>query len=85
MPPGGAIGDTGEKQHLIKTLPRKGFRFVGAVQEEDTAELGRADRFGDAWLAWLQRRYLQHLAFPSLCYRSLISAEIPSKTISSMA
>ena len=29
----GAIGDTGEKQRLIKTLPRKGFRFVGAVQE----------------------------------------------------
>ena len=29
----GAIGDTGEKQHLIKTLPRKGFRFVGTVQE----------------------------------------------------
>src|SRR5258708_26310070 len=29
-----AIGDTGEKQHLIKTLPRKGFRFVGAVQED---------------------------------------------------
>ncbi|MBB4382982.1 winged helix-turn-helix domain-containing protein [Bradyrhizobium sp. SBR1B] len=28
-----AIGDTGEKQRLIKTLPRKGFRFVGAVQE----------------------------------------------------
>ena len=26
--------DTGEKQLLIKTLPRKGFRFVGAVQEE---------------------------------------------------
>ena len=30
-----AIGDTGEKQHLIKTLPRKGFRFVGAVQEDE--------------------------------------------------
>jgi TolB-like protein len=30
-----AIGDTGEKQRLIKTLPRKGFRFVGAVQEDD--------------------------------------------------
>ncbi|MFK4504116.1 DNA-binding winged helix-turn-helix (wHTH) protein [Bradyrhizobium japonicum] len=28
-----AIGDTGEKQRLIKTMPRKGFRFVGAVQE----------------------------------------------------
>jgi len=28
-----AIGDSGEAQRLIKTLPRKGFRFVGAVQE----------------------------------------------------
>ncbi|MEH2488792.1 winged helix-turn-helix domain-containing tetratricopeptide repeat protein [Bradyrhizobium sp. AZCC 2230] len=28
-----AIGDTGEKQDLIKTLPRKGFRFVGSVRE----------------------------------------------------
>ncbi|TFV35834.1 winged helix-turn-helix domain-containing tetratricopeptide repeat protein [Bradyrhizobium niftali] len=30
-----AIGDTGEKQHLIKTLPRKGFRFVAKVQEDE--------------------------------------------------
>ena len=29
----GAIGDTGEEQRLIKTLPRKGFRFVGQVRE----------------------------------------------------
>jgi len=28
-----AIGDSGEEQRLIKTLPRKGFRFVGAVLE----------------------------------------------------
>jgi TolB-like protein len=28
-----AIGDSGEQQRLIKTLPRKGFRFVGPVQE----------------------------------------------------
>jgi TolB-like protein len=28
-----AIGDTGETKRLIKTLPRKGFRFVGAVEE----------------------------------------------------
>ncbi|MCC8938694.1 winged helix-turn-helix domain-containing protein [Bradyrhizobium sp. Arg68] len=26
-----AIGDSGQEQRLIKTLPRKGFRFVGAV------------------------------------------------------
>jgi len=28
------IGDTGEEQRLIKTFPRKGIRFVGAVREE---------------------------------------------------
>ncbi|MBR0827277.1 tetratricopeptide repeat protein [Bradyrhizobium manausense] len=28
------IGDTGEEQRLIKTLPRKGFRFVAPVVEE---------------------------------------------------
>jgi TolB-like protein len=28
-----AIGDSGEEQRLIKTLPRKGFRFIGTVQE----------------------------------------------------
>ena len=27
------IGDSGGKQRLIKTLPRKGFRFIGPVQE----------------------------------------------------
>jgi TolB-like protein len=27
------IGDSGEEQRLIKTLPRKGFRFVGTVRE----------------------------------------------------
>jgi len=27
-----AVGDSGEEQRLIKTLPRKGFRFVGAVR-----------------------------------------------------
>jgi TolB-like protein/Flp pilus assembly protein TadD len=30
-----AISDSGEDQRLIKTLPRKGFRFVGAVSEAD--------------------------------------------------
>ncbi|GLR83675.1 winged helix-turn-helix domain-containing tetratricopeptide repeat protein [Bradyrhizobium iriomotense] len=27
------VGDSGEEQRLIKTLPRKGFRFVGSVRE----------------------------------------------------
>jgi len=29
-----ALGDSGEEQRLIKTLPRRGLRFVGAVREE---------------------------------------------------
>jgi TolB-like protein/Flp pilus assembly protein TadD len=33
-----AIGDTGEEQRLIKTLPRKGFRFVGQVRETREVE-----------------------------------------------
>ncbi|WP_426414094.1 winged helix-turn-helix domain-containing tetratricopeptide repeat protein [Bradyrhizobium ganzhouense] len=32
-----AIGDTGEEQRLIKTLPRRGFRFVGTVHAEERA------------------------------------------------
>ena len=30
-----AIGDSGEAQRLIRTVPRKGFRFIGAVQEQE--------------------------------------------------
>jgi DNA-binding winged helix-turn-helix (wHTH) protein len=30
-----AIGDNGGEQRLIKTLPRKGIRFVGHVRKED--------------------------------------------------
>jgi TolB-like protein len=33
-----AIGDTGQEQRLIKTLPRKGFRFIGDVQEAAGSE-----------------------------------------------
>src|SRR5260370_36633033 len=33
-----AINDTGEEQRLIRTLPRKGMRFVGAVREMQKPE-----------------------------------------------
>ena len=36
-----AVGDSGEHQALIRTLPRKGFRFVGNVAEE-SAQSGPA-------------------------------------------
>ncbi len=32
----GVLGDSGREQRLIRTLPRKGFRFVGEVREERT-------------------------------------------------
>ena len=37
-----AIGDNGESQRLIKTLQRKGFRFVGAVQEDEQSSVAQA-------------------------------------------
>jgi DNA-binding winged helix-turn-helix (wHTH) protein/predicted ATPase len=40
----GAIGDDGKSQQLIRTLSRKGIRFVGEVREaEDELQLPRAD------------------------------------------
>jgi len=39
-----AIGDSGERQRLIKTLPRKGLRFVGEVHEEAIDALPLPDR-----------------------------------------
>src|SRR5437868_15051979 len=36
-----AIGDTGGAQRLIRTVPRKGIRFVGVVQEGQRSEEGR--------------------------------------------
>ncbi|HZB52871.1 MAG TPA: winged helix-turn-helix domain-containing tetratricopeptide repeat protein [Reyranella sp.] len=38
-----AIGDTGDRQRLIKTLPRKGLRFVGEVREEAQRSLSLPD------------------------------------------
>src|SRR5258707_5252057 len=32
-----AIGDSGERQKLIRTIARKGFRFVGEVHEEESS------------------------------------------------
>jgi TolB-like protein len=45
-----AIGDSGEGQRLVKTLPRKGIRFVGEVREEmaepSVAPQSRQSSFG---------------------------------------
>ena len=38
-----AIGDSGEEQRLIKTLPRKGFRFIAEVRDEQATSGVRSD------------------------------------------
>ncbi len=35
-----AIGDSGEEQHLVRTIPRKGFRFVGEVRTQTRDGVG---------------------------------------------
>ncbi len=33
----GAISDSGEDQRLVRTVPRRGYRFVGSVREQQAA------------------------------------------------
>ncbi len=40
-----AVGDGGEQQRLIRTLPRKGMRFIGAVQENNGRDLQTPDTY----------------------------------------
>jgi TolB-like protein len=62
-----AIGDTGEKPHLIKTLPRKDFRFVAGVQEDQkrTVEpVGSAVSSGDTTQAQTSAARLSIVVLP---------------------
>jgi TolB-like protein/Flp pilus assembly protein TadD len=62
-----AIGDTGEKQRLIKTLPRKGFRFVGTVQEAQMSAIepvGSAAQNGDTAPCPLSAPHLSIVVLP---------------------
>jgi TolB-like protein/tetratricopeptide (TPR) repeat protein len=43
-----AVGDSGETQHLIRTVPRKGFRFVGEVRQQAHAKTDGAAAAGPA-------------------------------------
>jgi TolB-like protein len=64
-----AIGDSGEKQRLIKTLPRKGFRFVGTVQEAQRRTVeppGSAAHGGGTTLASAPRLSIVVLPFMNL-------------------
>jgi TolB-like protein len=43
-----AIGDNGEEQRLVRTVARKGFRFVGAITIEKSGEPDGSDTVGQA-------------------------------------
>jgi TolB-like protein len=34
-----SVGDSGDEQKLIRTIPRKGFRFIGEITEEQTSPI----------------------------------------------
>ena len=64
-----AIADSGEDQRLIRTLPRKGFRFVGAVREEEgpaAAKVADAAESPRAALALPDKPSIAVLAFANL-------------------
>jgi TolB-like protein/cytochrome c-type biogenesis protein CcmH/NrfG len=64
-----AIGDSGANQALIRTIARKGFRFVGAVQTQRGAalpELGRVAQAPQAALARPDRPAIAVLPFTNM-------------------
>jgi TolB-like protein len=64
-----AIGDNGASQALIRTIARKGFRFVGDVETKRDAtgpEAGRVDRTPQAALALPDRPAIAVLPFTNM-------------------
>jgi TolB-like protein len=65
-----AIGDSGEQQRLIKTLPRKGFRFVGVVRQPSqpsvVADTGGRVELSSVVLALPEKPSIAVLPFQSL-------------------
>ena len=51
-----AVGDSGEDQRLIRTLPRKGIRFVGVVQEHSAGSASANAEAGGATVSRLAAR-----------------------------
>ncbi len=52
-----AIGDTGEEQRLVRTIPRKGYRFVGQIQVEYSGQAQQPDWPGHSEDATVEPRH----------------------------
>ena len=63
-----AIGDTGEQKNLVRTIPRKGFRFVGEVREnrKDFDVVGRIELKDTSTLALPDKPSIAVLPFQNL-------------------
>ena len=61
-----ALGDDGATQRLIKTIPRKGFRFVGDVREEALAKPAPVDAALSSARIVLDRPAIAVLAFENM-------------------
>ncbi|MET0607063.1 MAG: winged helix-turn-helix domain-containing protein [Beijerinckiaceae bacterium] len=61
-----AIGDTGESQRLIRTVPRKGFRFVGSIQKSSSNAASSTTSSQSAALALPDRPSIAVLPFDNL-------------------
>jgi TolB-like protein len=61
-----AIGDSGEEQRLVRTIARKGYRFVGDVREVDAAERAAAIKAHEPVLALPDRPSIAVLPFLNL-------------------
>jgi TolB-like protein/Flp pilus assembly protein TadD len=61
-----AIGDSGDQQRLIKTLPRKGLRFIGTVRQDQapTAAMAPPPTHPSTTAAPGAHREAQHLTLP---------------------
>jgi adenylate cyclase len=61
-----AIGDSGKAQRLIKTVPRKGIRFVGTVQEEEAGGAEAGARSSTPYLALPDKPSIAVLPFTDM-------------------
>jgi TolB-like protein len=61
-----AIGDTGEEQRLVRTVARKGYRFVGGVSESDASDPAKPRELSAPTLSLPDRPSIAVLPFLNL-------------------
>ena len=77
-----AIGDSGIQQHLIKTLPRRGIRFVGEVREEQNAPEASARHPENGTVETMEIRQLDEVLPADLNTLGYSEALPPARTAS---